>query len=500
MERPATRYARSGDTAIAYQVIGDHPDRVTVICPGFVSNVELCWAEPVFHRMIERTARYSRVLLFDKRGTGLSDPVSRPPTFEERMDDIRAVLDDAGVDRAALIGLSEGGPMAMLFAATYPHRVTHLGLYGTFAVGPELLREEGDEEGIRWLRDVWPKLDDAVTNWGEGRSIAVLAPKAAHRPLERRLWASWERSGASPGLVRHLVESFMRVDVRPVLGAISAPTVVVHFADDVAVWPDMGAKVAAGIEGARLVVLPGGDHVSFHLADLDRSADEIEAHITGVRPAARPDRQLLTVVFTDIVGSTERASRLGDAAWGSLVSRHDAIVRSILAEHRGREVKTLGDGFLATFDGPGRAVEFARRVGPQLREIDVDVRVGVHIGECDVTTDDVRGMAVNIAARVCALAGAGEVLLTSTVRDLVAGSGLLLTDRGEHELKGVPGSWALVGVGDAGGAEVVAASAVPLLPTSTPTVRRTDRLAERLSSRFPSVARAGVRMARAVSR
>ena len=493
MERPATRYARSGDVSIAYQSIGTG-DQTIVICPGFVSNVELCWAEPVFHQLITRASQLGRVLLFDKRGTGLSDPVAAPPTYEERTDEIRAVLDAAGVERAALLGLSEGGPMAMLFAATYPERVTHLMLYGTFAAGANAFRAEGHQRGIAWDDAMSPRFDDAIEHWGEGRSIEFLAAKVAHRPLERRLWASWERSGSSPGVIRHLIDSNKDLDVRAVLPTISAPTVVVHFRDDATVPVWSAEEVAAAIPGARLALLAGGDHVSFSLADIDRAADEVEAHITGVRPAEHSDRQLLTVVFTDIVSSTERAAELGDHAWGSLVGRHDAVVRGILTEHRGREVKTLGDGFLATFDGPGRAVAFGRALRAQMDALDIAVRVGVHTGECDVTADDIRGLAVNIASRVCGLAGPGEVLVTSTVRDLIAGSRVVLTDRGARSLKGVPGEWTLFTAGDT--APVLG----PVLPTSTPTTRRTDRVMERVASRFPGVARAGVRAARAFSR
>jgi class 3 adenylate cyclase len=493
VERPATKYARSGEVSIAYQSIGQG-ERTIVVCPGFVSNVELCWAEPVFHQMILRASALGRVLLFDKRGTGLSDPVSRPPTFEERMDDIRAVLDDAGVQQAALYGISEGGPMAMLFAATSPERVTHLVLYGTFAVGAHVLRDEGEPNGTAWCETILPQFEDAIEHWGEGRSLGFLGPKVAHRPLERRLWASWERTGSSPGVIRHLLMSAMHLDVRAVLPTISAPTLVVHFRDDRAVPVWMGEQVAGAIEGAHLVVLGGGDHVPFSLADLNRVADEVEEHITGVRPAARPDRQLLTVVFTDIVGSTERAAQLGDDGWGQLIVQHDAVVRGILAEHRGREVKTLGDGFLATFDGPGRAVAFARALGPQLEELDIAVKVGVHTGECDVTVDDIRGLAVNIASRVCGLAGPGEVVVTSTVRDLIAGSQVQVVDRGAHTLKGVPGEWRLFTAGDA------APAIGPVLPTSTPTIRRSDRVIERFASRFPGLTRTGLRTARALHR
>ncbi len=494
MERPDTRYARSGDVSIAYQSVGDPAqERTFLVCPGFVSNVELCWAEPLFHRLIERAAAYSRVLLFDKRGTGLSDPVSAPPTFEERMDDIRAVLDDAEVDRVVLHGMSEGGAMAMLFAATYPERVTHLSLYGTFASGPEVWSD--DERAEEYRRTVWRGFVEALDHWGEGQTIDTLARKVAHRPLERRLWAAWERSGSSPGVVRHLVQSVWSCDVRHALPLISAPTLVTHFEDDYAIPAWCAHEVADAIEGAKLVVLSGGDHVPFNLADLDRVCDEVELFVTGVRPAAPADRQLLTVVFTDIVASTERAAELGDAAWGELVRSHDRVVRSLLTEHEGREVKTLGDGFLATFAGPGRAVAFAISIRDQIRALGLEVRIGVHTGECDVTSDDIRGLAVNIASRVCSVAAPGEAVVTSTVRDLIAGSGVVTTDRGTHALKGVPGEWQLAAVG-----APAPAPAGALLPTSTPARRMSDRFAERLAHRYPKVMRAGVRAARAVAR
>jgi class 3 adenylate cyclase/predicted alpha/beta hydrolase len=491
VERPTTRYARSGDVSIAYQSFGSGPP--LLVCPGFVSNVELVWAEPIFHRLVSRQSRLFRVLLFDKRGTGLSDPVATSPTLEERTDDIRAVLDDAGVERAAIHGLSEGGPMAMLFAASHPERVSHLVLYGTFAAGPGVVRAEGDPRGVAWYELMTPWLEDALDHWGEGRTIDLLAAKVAHRPLERRMWGAWERSGSSPGVVRHLMASLFSTDVRAVLPTISAPTVVVRFRDDIVAPQWCAEDVAAAIPGARLVVLPGGDHVPFNVPDLDRWADEVEAHVTGVRPAAAPDRQLLTVVFTDIVSSTERAAQLGDSEWSALVGQHDEVVRSVLAEHRGREIKTLGDGFLATFDGPGRAVSFARVARAQVHELGLELRVGVHTGECEVTADDVRGLAVNIAARVCALADSGEVLVTSTVRDLVAGSGVQLVDRGVHKLKGVPGDWALAAVGD----HTEPTGAV--LPTRTPTPRRSDRALERMAHRYPTLTRATVRAARSLT-
>jgi class 3 adenylate cyclase len=381
-----------------------------------------------------------------------------------------------------------------LFAATHPERVTHLMLYGTFAVGAYVLRDEGEPHGTAWCERILPMFEDSVEHWGEGRSIDFLAAKVAHRPLERRLWASWERTGSSPGVIKHLLHGVLGLDVRAVLPAISAPTMVVHFRDDMAVPVWMGEQVAAAIPGARMVVLDGGDHIPFSLGDINRAADEVEAHITGVRPAAHPDRQLLTVVFTDIVASTERVVELGDNAWGDLVGRHDSVVRSLLVEHRGREIKTLGDGFLATFDGPGRAVAFARALCAQLDELDIAVKVGVHSGECDVTVDDIRGLAVNIASRVCSLAGPGEVLVTSTVRDLIVGSGVELADRGAHSLKGVPGEWTLAAVGER------SQLAEPVLPTRTPAVRRSDRLLERVATRYPVMSRVGLRAARAVAR
>jgi class 3 adenylate cyclase/pimeloyl-ACP methyl ester carboxylesterase len=492
VERPTTRYARSGDVSIAYQSIGSGPQTL-LICPGFVSNIEIMWAEPIFHHLVSRLSRVSRVLLFDKRGTGLSDPVAMSPTLEERTDDIRAVLADAGVERVALLGVSEGGPMAMLFAASHPERVTHLMLYGTFAAGPGVGRAEGDPRAIAWYEYLVPRFEDAVDHWGEGRTIELFGAKVAHRPLERRMWGAWERSGSSPGVVRHLIAGVYSTDVRAVLPTISAPTVVLRFRDDTIVPAWCAEEVAVAITGARLVVLPGGDHVPFTIADIDRWADELEAHVTGVRPAATPDRQLLTVVFTDIVASTERAVQLGDGEWGALVGRHDVVVRSVLAEHRGREIKTLGDGFLATFDGPGRAISFARAMGDQVRELGLEVRVGVHTGECEVTADDVRGLAVNIAARVCAIADTGEVLVTSTVRDLVMGSGVQLVDRGAHTLKGVPGEWGLAAVSDH------TEPAGDVLPTRTPTPRRSDRALERVALRYPALTRATVRAARSLS-
>ena len=437
---PETRYARSGDLNIAYQVTGEGP-RDLVYVPGWVSNVELMWEEPAMARFLERLASFSRLVLFDKRGTGLSDRVSndRLPTLEERMDDVRAVLDAVGSERAALFGHSEGGNMCVLFAATYPERTAALVTLGSFA------KRRDPDDDYPWAPTAENREEtaaDVERNWGHlrPRDVEYYAPSRVGDEQFVRNLEQYLRRGASPGAAAALLRMNSYIDVRDVLPTIQVPTLVLHRTGDHDVNVAEGRYLASKIPGAKFVELRGDDHwVS--AGDTDAIADEIEEFLTGTRPAPELDRVLSTVLFTDIVGSTERAAELGDRRWRDLLSTHDAAVRRELERFRGREVDTAGDGFLATFDGPARAVRCAISAGDALRELGLEMRAGIHTGECELDGPKVRGIAVHTGARIASLAGPGEVLVSQTVKDLVSGSGLAFEDRGVHELKGVPGDW-----------------------------------------------------------
>jgi class 3 adenylate cyclase len=434
-----TRYAKSGDVSIAYQVVG-RGSLDLVYVPGWVSNVEGNWEEPSYARFLERLASFSRLITFDKRGTGLSDrvPEHELPTLEERMDDVRAVMDAVGSERAALFGVSEGGPMCALFAATYPDRTSALTVYGTYArrgPAPDYPWGRSPEEQDAFLREI-------EEEWGGPVALADRAPGAMGDQRFVRWWSTYLRQSASPGAVLALTRMNYEVDVRDVLPTIHVPTLVLHREGDRIMRVDEAAYIAQRIPDAKLVVLPGDDHLPW-VGDQDALLDEIEEFLTGVRRGPEPDRVLATVLFTDIVGSTERASELGDRRWHDLLERHNAVVRRALSRFRGREIDTAGDGFLATFDGPARAVRCARSIVEGVRQLDLEVRAGLHTGECEIAGGDVRGIAVHIGARVAALAGPGEVLVSSTVKDLVAGSELRFEDRGEQALRGVRGTWRL---------------------------------------------------------
>jgi class 3 adenylate cyclase len=411
--------------------------------PPFVSHVEHYWEDPLVSRFLGRLASFSRLILFDKRGTGLSDrvPPDRLPTLEQRMDDVRAVLDAAGSARAALFGPSEGGPMSALFAATYPQRTSALVLYGTFA---STIRDAA----YPWAMDPEErrKVIEAIPDhWGQGTYADLLAPSLAGDERFRSWWARLERLGASPGAAMALRRMNGQIDVRSTLSAIRVPTLVLHRTGDLDTSIEEGRYLAAHIPGARFVDLPGADHLPW-AGDQDVLLDEVEEFLTGTRPAAEPDRVLATVLFTDIVASTERAAELGDRRWRDLLFSHHAIVRRELERFRGRQVKTVGDGVLATFDGPARAVRCACAIRDGVRGLGLSLRAGLHTGECELIGDDVGGIAVHIGARVAATARSGEVLVSSTVKDLVVGSGIAFADRGSHRLKGVPGSWRLFAV------------------------------------------------------
>ena len=440
MESP-TQYALSTDgTSIAYQVHGDGPIDLVFIS-GFVSHAELFWEEPAIARFLRRLTSFSRLVVFDKRGQGLSDRLGRPPTLEETMDDLEAVMDAAGCERAAIFGISEGGPMSALFAATHPGRVSSLVLYGTYArmtKAPDFPQGVDPERLERWANLVREE-------WGGAVAVELWAPSAAGDPEFERWWARLLRQGTSPAGAIELMNLYKEIDVRAALPAIDVPTLVLHRRDDRLVPARQARYLAEHIRDARYVELQGADHLPT-VGDHDALLDEVEEFLVGSRRNREAERALATILFTDIVGSTETAARLGDSRWRDLLERHDATVRRELAVHRGHEVKTMGDGFLATFDGPARAIRCAVAIRDELRETGIEVRAGIHTGEVELIGTDVGGMAVNIGARVGALGGAGEVLVSNTVRELVVGSGIGFEDRGSHELKGAPGEWRLFAV------------------------------------------------------
>ena len=434
MERTAA-YARSGDLSIAYSVHGEGPLDL-VFVSGFVSHVELFWDEPAVARFFRRLASFSRLIMFDKRGQGLSDRLGRPPTLEESMDDVKAVMDAVGSERAALLGVSEGGPMAALFAATHPDRTAALILYGTYA---RLLRAPDLPDGVpAKVLDLWG--DAVFREWGGPVGLPRWAPSAVGDTTFEEWWARLLRQGTSPGGAVDTMALYREIDVRPVLSTIAVPTLVLHRSGDRMVKPALGRHLADHIPEAKYVELAGEDHLPL-AGDSDALIDEIEEFLVGTRRTHEADRVLATVLFTDIVGSTERAAAVGDREWRKLVEAHDALVRRQLGLHGGTEVKTMGDGFLATFDGPARAVRCARAIRDGLRQMGIAVRAGLHTGELDRVDGDVAGMAVNIAARVGALAEADQVLVSSTVKELVVGSELQFTPHGFHCLKGVPDRW-----------------------------------------------------------
>ncbi|MGA8724502.1 MAG: adenylate/guanylate cyclase domain-containing protein [Acidimicrobiales bacterium] len=437
---PETRYARNGDVHIAYQVSGDGPIDVIMV-PGFVSNVELAWEMPFSGPTLRHIGSFARVISFDKRGTGLSDRSVGVPTLEQRMDDVRAVMDAAGVERAALFGISEGGPMCILFAATYPARTSALVLQGSFA---RLVQSPDQEFG--YPPEAAPSIIARFEEqWGTGAVFANFYPSAAHDPGLREQLARYERNGASPSAMVDIVEMVGEIDVRAILPTIGVPTLVVHSTGDAVISVEHGRYLAEHIAGARYIELTSGDHLTFRAGE-SGAVDDVEEFLTGQRPVHNPDRILTTVLFTDIVDSTRRAVELGDQRWRLVLDQHDDVMRQQLGRFGGREVNTTGDGFLAAFDGPARAVQCAVTVSEAVRLLGLEVRAGVHTGECEQRAGDLGGIGVHIGARVAALAEPSQVLVSRTVTDLVAGSGLRFTDRGEYELKGVPGLWQLFAV------------------------------------------------------
>jgi class 3 adenylate cyclase len=437
---PIARYAKSGDLNIAYVVEGDSPLDVVWI-PPWISQVEFLWAEESLSRVMDRLTTFSRVITFDRRGSGLSDPLSGAPTLEEQMDDVIAVMDAAGSERAAIAGTLEGGPMAALFAATHPDRVSALVLYATFARATWAPGYEwawtADERQVH--------MDMAVEHWGEGLVAGSVAPSLMDN-ADFMEWAGrLERLAASPSTIKTIFDLIGEFDVRDILPSIRVPTLVLHRRGDTFINLEHSRFMAERIPDARLVELEGGDNM-FSIGDAEGLLGEIEEFLTGERHQLEADRMLATVLFTDICGSTERAAQLGDRSWRYMLERHDALFRRALERHRGREVKRTGDGFLATFDGPARAIRCAADLTDSVGSIGIQIRAGLHTGELEVMDGDLGGLAVHIAARVMDRAGPSEVLVSSTVKDLVVGSGIEFQERGEHELRGVPGEWRLFSV------------------------------------------------------
>ncbi len=437
MKMPETQYAQSGELSIAYQCIGTGPPDILYI-PGFVSNVELMWENPETVATFERFAGLGRLVFFDKRGTGCSDRTLGTGSAEDRMDDARAVADAAGVEKGVVIGRSEGGPLAILYATTFPERVQSLLLWGTFArshVAPDYdigFDPAQTEKFTSMIRD----------RWGTGRALALFLGELGNDDSLDML-ARYERQTASPGAAAAIMQHNVNMDVRHALSAVQVPTLVIHRTGDPIVPLAQGRYLAENIEGARMVELPGNFHAGRMPSDDDDVIDAIAEFITGapVKREVDVDRVLMTVLFTDIVDSTAHAASMGDKAWRTLLEQHDAAAARAVEHHRGVVVKRTGDGLLATFDGPGRGVRAAREVQQAVQPLGIDVRAGLHTGEVERRADDVAGIGVHIGARVSALAGPGEVLVTSTVKDLVTGSELEFEDRGARSLKGIPGDW-----------------------------------------------------------
>jgi class 3 adenylate cyclase/pimeloyl-ACP methyl ester carboxylesterase len=440
--RAQTRYAKSSDVHIAYQVVGDGPLDLILI-QGFISHLEHQWEDPSLARFLDHLAAFCRLIVFDKRGTGLSDRVADNalPTLEQRMDDVRAVMDAAGSTSAALFGISEGGPMAALFAATYPMRTSALIMYGSYA---------------KWIRDAeypWaPTREDHEAafkayeeHWGRPIGLKVFAPSVASDERWRQWWAQYLRLSASPGAGVTLYRMNVEIDIRPILQTIRVPTLILHRIGDRLMNPGGARYMAGQIPGAKYLELPGIDHIPW-IGEIDVLLAEVQEFVTGVRPPSEVDRILATVLFVDIVGSTERAAALGDARWRDLMDNYQQQVGKEVARLGGRVINTAGDGVFASFDGPARAIRCACAVRDAVAALGLMIRSGLHTGECEIDGDKIAGIAVHIGARVAAHAGPGEILLSSTVKDLVAGSGLRFVDRGSHTLKGVSGRWRLFAV------------------------------------------------------
>lgn len=439
---PETQYAVNGDLNIAFQVIGEGP-RDLVYVPGWVSNIEVMWEDPGLARFLRRLASFSRLITFDKQGTGLSDPVPlhQLPVLETRMDDLRAVMNEVSSDRATLFGHSEGGNLCLLFGATYPDRTD-----GVILTGAPATRIRSDD--YPWAPSTEERaalIEATERDWGREDHVPLMAPSRADDPAFRAWLRRYERLSASPQAAATLLRMNSEIDVRPVLDAISVPTLLLYRKDDPDVQIAEGRYLASTIPGATLVELDGADHW-FWAGDTEPLLQEIEEFMTGHRGVAEPERRLATLLFTDVVGSTERAAQLGDRQWRDLLERHNQVVRRELVTWRGKEISTTGDGFLATFDGPARGIRCALALTEALNPLGIEIRCGLHTGEVEIVSHDIAGLAVHIGARISALAAPGEILVSRTVKDLVAGAGFTFADGGEHVLKGVPDIWQVFSV------------------------------------------------------
>jgi class 3 adenylate cyclase len=436
--KPETHYAKGPGGDIAYQVVGDGPIDL-VIVPGWISHVDLQWQDPGWSQFIAQFASFARVIQYDKLGTGASDPIVEVPTLESRADELHAVLDAAGSDRPAFFGFSQGGPISVMFAASYPERVRALIIFGSFVSGS--LEDDGSAARATWIT-LLNQVRRSVDRWGEGSTIDWAAPSLSDNPTARQAVGVLERASMSPRMALLGWEAHLRqMNVRDILRSVHVPTLVLHRKNE-AIPIEFAHEFARNIPGAQLVELEGVDHFP-SVGDITSITGEVEEFLTGHRHEPPSDRILATVLFTDIVDSTRRAAELGDRRWREMLEQHDEITCSEIARFRGRVVKNTGDGFLATFDGPTRAVRCAATLAERMPELGIEVRSGLHTGECELRGDDIGGIAVHIGARVAALAGAGEVLVSNTVKDLVNGSGITFRDRGTHELKGLAGEWQL---------------------------------------------------------
>ena len=433
MEPIRTRYARNGDINVAYQVFGEGEVHLVMV-PGFISHIENYWDEPRLAQFLRRLGSFSRVILFDKQGTGLSDRSSKLPGMDDRMDDVTAVMDAVGIEQAAVFGISEGGSLATLFAASHPDRSRALILYGAFARFISWFPTQEALEGL------FQYVDSA---WGSGESLPMFAPTMTNDLALKEWWGKFERLGASPGAAKTIMRMNSQIDITDILPTVNVPTLVIHRKDDVTVNVEGGRLLAERIPNAKYVELSGADHLPFVGENPNRILDEMAQFLTGELRPIETERILATVLFTDIVDSTQRAADLGDRQWRDLLERHHSLVRGELNRFRGREVDTAGDGFFATFDGPARGIRCACAIRDAVSSLGITIRAGLHTGECEVMGDKVSGIAVHISARAMKKADPGEVLVSSTVKDLVAGSGLHFNDRGKHSLKGVPGEWRL---------------------------------------------------------
>jgi len=433
--RPSTRYAQSGGLSIAYQVVGDGPLDIVYI-PGWVSNLDHAWEFPRLVHVFERLSAFARLILFDKRGTGLSDRNVGFPTLEQRMQDVQAVMDAVGSRRAVLMGTSEGGNMSMLFAATYPERTVALVLNGSFAKG----LWAPDYPWAKTAEQVEEELASIARDWGGAFDLSNAAPSLVHDRQARDWLAGYLRNSASPQDAIALWRWNTEIDVRSILSAIHVPTLVLHRTGDRWVNVEEGRFVADRIPGAKWVELPGDDHVIW-AGDADRALDEIEEFLTGMRPEPVSERVLLTVLFTDIIGSTSMAAELGDRRWRDVLRRHDDLVRTELRRFGGVEVNTTGDGFLASFQGPTKAIQCAGAIRTSASGLGLDIRAALHTGECERRGHDLSGIAVHLASRLLGYAGIGDIVVSRTVKDLVVGAGITFEERAAAQLRDVPGQW-----------------------------------------------------------